>query len=174
MEKVEKKMRWDVLAEIINEFDLKTGVEVGAKAGQNIKNVLLKCPNFSFIGVDHWDNKIKYQTWSPALQTVNEKRFDGVCKEFPTRTKKFKYMSDKAVGFFEDKSLDLVFIDACHDFYEVYNDILIWLPKIKDGGFICGHDYDHPKIGNVKGAVDFHFDGQIIGLFEDYVWALRV
>ena len=170
---METKKRWDILAEIIKEFDLKTGAEVGAKTGLNIRNVLLRCPGFSFVGIDHWDPKRKYQNWTSMSQIVNEKKFDSVCKEFPGRTKKYKYMSDVAAGFFENESLDLVFIDASHDFDSVHYDILTWLPKIRPGGFICGHDYDHPKIGEVKRAVDYFFDDKVIALFDDYVWAYQ-
>jgi hypothetical protein len=169
---MEKVKRWHVLSKIVKEFDLKIGVEVGAKAGENIRNVLLRCPDFTFIGVDHWDPKIKYQTWSPKVQPVNEKKFDLVCKEFPERTKKMKYLSDVAADFFENESLDLVFIDASHDAENVYNDIEKWYPKVRSGGFICGHDFGHPKIGNVEAGVKRFFNDDI-ALFEDYVWAVK-
>lgn len=162
-----------MLAKIIKEFGLKTGVEVGAKAGENIRNVLLRCPDFCFSGVDHWHPKIKYQTWKPDIQRVNEKKFDAVCKEFPGRVRKFKYLSENALNFFEDNSLDLVFVDASHDFDAVYYDIENWIKKVKLGGFICGHDYGHPHIGEVKKAVDYYFDKKVIALFDDYVWAHR-
>lgn len=42
---------------------------------------------------------------------------------------------------FEDESLDFVFIDASHEYEDVKNDILAWLPKVKPGGILAGHDY---------------------------------
>jgi predicted O-methyltransferase YrrM len=36
---------------------------------------------------------------------------------------------------------DYIFIDADHDFEAVAADIATWWPKLKDGGFIVGHDY---------------------------------
>jgi hypothetical protein len=43
---------------------------------------------------------------------------------------------------FTPKSLDAVFIDAAHDYDSVRRDIMTWLPAIKPGGIIAGHDYD--------------------------------
>lgn len=42
---------------------------------------------------------------------------------------------------FEDESLDLVFIDASHEYKDVLDDINHWYPKVKKGGIIAGHDY---------------------------------
>jgi hypothetical protein len=49
--------------------------------------------------------------------------------------------SSKAADLFENESVDLVFIDAEHTYDSVKKDILSWLPKIKKGGTISGHDF---------------------------------
>lgn len=51
---------------------------------------------------------------------------------------------------FEDKSIDLVFIDAAHDYESVKADIEAWLPKCR--GVIAGHNY--PAYPGVKQAVE--------------------
>jgi len=48
-------------------------------------------------------------------------------------------------------SLDFVFIDGSHIYKDVADDIKSWLPKIKKGGFIGGHDYNN---GDVFRAVN--------------------
>lgn len=42
--------------------------------------------------------------------------------------------------YIPDKSLDICFIDADHRYVNVKRDILAYIPKIKDGGIMCGHD----------------------------------
>ena len=53
-----------------------------------------------------------------------------------------------------DESLDVVFIDACHTYECVKEDIAAWLPKVKKGGYLAGHDYPWSHEDAVKRAVD--------------------
>jgi len=47
----------------------------------------------------------------------------------------------KASFLYKDSSLDFIFIDAEHKYEFVIQDIKHWLPKVKSGGIIAGHDY---------------------------------
>lgn len=49
--------------------------------------------------------------------------------------------STEAAARFQDKSLDFVWIDGNHEYDAVKADISAWLPKIKPGGVLAGHDY---------------------------------
>jgi len=42
---------------------------------------------------------------------------------------------------FEDQSLDFVYIDACHKYESIKEDIYAWFPKIKTNMFIGGDDW---------------------------------
>lgn len=70
---------------------------------------------------------------------------------------------------FSDGELDVVFIDAEHSLDAVKRDINAWLPKIRPGGIIAGHDYSHP---GVRRAVD-HYIGREVKQFGD-CWLYRV
>ena len=61
--------------------------------------------------------------------------------------------SAKAATMFRDRGLDIVFIDANHAYEHVVADIKAWLPKIRSGGMIAGHDICEPSCG-VRAAVD--------------------
>lgn len=58
--------------------------------------------------------------------------------------------SVEASQLFEPASVNMVFIDAAHDYENCSSDIKSWLPKIKSGGIIAGHDYG--KNGGVTWA----------------------
>ena len=47
---------------------------------------------------------------------------------------------------FEDESCDVVFIDMTHTYDAVLEDIKHWLPKVKPGGWLAGHDAHHPPV----------------------------
>jgi len=46
-----------------------------------------------------------------------------------------------ALRLFPDEHFDFVFIDAGHDYASATADIQGWLPKVKRGGILAGHDY---------------------------------
>jgi hypothetical protein len=76
-----------------------------------------------------------------------------------------------AARSFPDGSLDAVFIDADHTDLAVAADIAAWLPKLKPGALLCGHDYGHPKFPGVKLAVDTAFP---LGVeLADTIWHTR-
>ncbi len=58
---------------------------------------------------------------------------------------------------FEDASCDAIFIDGDHQEAAVTSDIEAWLPKVKPGGMLCGHDIDEPGVAN---AVNAAFGGE--------------
>ena len=65
-----------------------------------------------------------------------------------------KLWSKQASALYEDEALDFVFIDAGHSYEDVLSDIRAWLPKVKAGGILAGHDYENERYPGVKKAVD--------------------
>ena len=49
--------------------------------------------------------------------------------------------SEVAADIFADESLDFVYIDANHAYDFVKQDMTLWYPKVKKGGYLGGHDY---------------------------------
>jgi predicted O-methyltransferase YrrM len=49
--------------------------------------------------------------------------------------------SSSAASDYLNATLDFVFIDADHSYEGVKKDIVAWLPKVKKGGVLAGHDY---------------------------------
>lgn len=124
--------RREILTRLIKENDFKSFCEVGCYKGEVIREVMENCNLTRVIAID---NAIRTSFKDPLVE----------------------YMvipSMEAVKQIKDSSLDLVFIDADHRYEAVKEDIIAWLPKIRKGGILSGHDYDYPRYGGVTIAVD--------------------
>lgn len=65
--------------------------------------------------------------------------------------------SRAAAEMYLDGELDGVFIDAAHDYENCKADIAAWLPKVKEGGFIGGHDADSEGVQKALSEFDFEY-----------------
>lgn len=68
----------------------------------------------------------------------------------------------EAAKAFRDDSVDFCFVDANHAYDAVTADLAAWLPKMRHGGVLAGHDYAQEFMG-VKHAVQDFFGA---GRFE--------
>jgi hypothetical protein len=68
--------------------------------------------------------------------------------------------------------LDVVYIDGNHAYEYVLSDIQLSLKKIKNGGIICGHDYNKTDAG-VMQAVNEIF-GKPNKVFSDTSWMVKI
>jgi predicted O-methyltransferase YrrM len=73
--------------------------------------------------------------WIQAFHT-NMAQF-GLTKEHVEHIKAFSY--DAAVNFAND-FFDVIFIDGDHYYDGIKKDIILYYPKLKSGGIMCGHD----------------------------------
>ncbi len=139
----------------------KVCVEVGVAQGDYSDEILRRKPATLYL-VDSWQTypgwPSKAEDWAAGHKTTYQKMYEQVCKKYARNSnilikRKFSIM---AALDFNCGVLDFVYIDACHEFKAVMADIEAWWPMIKNGGWLCGHDYSDPNnIGlGVKEAVD--------------------
>jgi len=165
------QFRYDILIEKIQANNLKVGVEVGVKRGQNIAKIVQACPDFLFHAVDPWDPKLQYYWWGKGAQQVNERFFNKVLQKYPKNIIKHKGYSLPVSAEFENESVDLIFLDGDHEYDGLKADIEAWLPKLRVGGFLAGHDYGHAKFPGMKKCVDDLFPNAEI--YDDMVWLIQ-
>lgn len=53
-----------------------------------------------------------------------------------------RQLSVDAANQFQDQSLDVIFIDMCHTYDCVKEDLEVWHPKLKINGYMAGHDFN--------------------------------
>ena len=139
-------------------------VEIGSFSGVSSELFAMHCKELNC--VDAWE---PYKEIGENLLVEGEKAFDGMQKNYKN-IKKIKSTSSEAATLFENESLDFAYIDAAHDYENVKKDILAWLPKVKKGGAIGGHDYTQP---DVKNAVQDVINVQAT-VYSDTSWYIKL
>lgn len=136
-------------------------VEVGAWKGKSTcfmaEAIRASGKSICFDVVDTWQGSVEHESTVDAigggdrlfLEFLHNMRSAGVLSMITP----IRLPSCVAVQFYEDRSLDVVFIDASHEYDDVRSDLLAWRPKIKPGGVLAGHDYN-PIFPGVIRAVD--------------------
>lgn len=185
---VQMPRRWDVIAAFMLEQGYKTLAEVGCKEGRTTGHVLKSVPDSRVIAVDPWC-AMPAQKGVPGGESYEEWDFEDIEKQFRKNvdcdswTGPRLYMrretSEQAAAFLDSTptflhegafgAIDAVFIDAAHDYENVMKDIRLWWPKIRQGGMLIGHDFNH-KWPGVERAVADSFDLMRVGVAPDSVW----
>lgn len=122
-------------------------VEVGVWKGRSAAFMCVEIANsgkkIQFDCVDTWLGSPidEHQRDSYVSSNSLYEHFTENMKSVSQYYKPVRLPSVEAAKLYEDASLDYVFIDAHHDGEAPKEDILAWLPKIKNGGILAGHDY---------------------------------
>ena len=135
--------RVELIKEIGIEFPRGSGVEVGTFRGEFSKQILdiwkgtlYMVDVWNGLGDDYNDSS-NHNNFDGGVYVEAMKNIDG----YEDRGIMVRASSRIASNMFEDNSLDFVYIDANHAYDFVCEDIRLWFPKIKNKGYLMGHDY---------------------------------
>lgn len=120
---------------------------------------------------NHYDDELDPSSYKWDMKII-ESQFDEVVRECGN-IEKNKMTSVEGSGLFPDEFFDMVYIDGNHRYEYVKEDIIKWLPKVKKGGWICGHDYGHKLCPGVKPAI-METIGFVDKTFQDTSWCKKV
>lgn len=156
-------------------------VEVGSQWGWWAYRAAKQLPDASIWCVDpwaqdaesvrEWSGKDNFFEWQANVAPWLGKRVFGM-----------RGTSEEVVDFFPDGYLCAVFIDGDHSTESVALDLKLWVPKVKQGGLILGHDWDGMWGKHVRPAVQEYFSGlgEIVAekgylsrLKESAVWRVK-
>lgn len=187
LKKYKKPMRWDAILKRLPEGVKLRGAEIGVLNGNTAGRLLKARPLLIHIMVDPWCVPGKNTSyWKSAdknarkAQREHEKAYKRtllVTRFAGKRAQIMRMTSEQAAPQIKKKSLDFVFIDGDHSYEGTKKDILLWVPNIKDGGWIGGHDYKHEKRKDLHGidkAIEEFFDKDQIEIDVNHTWFVRL
>jgi hypothetical protein len=148
------------------------GAEVGVHKGINAKSILETLNVSSLVLVDaytihkHSDTllylscKVRsdYVEAKQRLLTFKDKLQWKIC------------LSIDAAKTLPDDSLDFVYVDAMHDYDNVFADLGAYFPKVKRGGVLGGHDFSNVHPGVIEAVTDFVFKHKLKLFVEQPDW----
>lgn len=165
--------RWDVLSGLCQQMGAKSFVEVGCKEGRTSGTLLLNLTGLHVTAIDPWapvaNSDEDYTTWD--FEAIEREFWDNIGEGKP-RCTMLRLTSAEAAVRIAPASIDMVFIDAGHDYENALTDIHTWWPKIREGGYLCGHDYQH-KFPGVMRAVAKAFPLLRVAVCPDSVWVVQ-
>ena len=155
------------------------GAEIGVWRG-DMSAVLLRHPDLILYMVDNWKPAEPYGVkLFTAERQLKSRRLALEQTEFAQARRRVLGLDslDAASGI-PDGALDFVFIDADHSYPAVKADIAAWLPKLKPGGLLSGHDNANPRYpygDEIKRAVDEPdaATGRALDLGLNMTWFVR-
>lgn len=129
-------------------------LEVGCWKGEStIHNAhIVKNNNGQYIVIDWFAGNINAGPGSHNYQPEKQDEvFNAFCNQVTNYIDIIKIYRGKSEDLhyaIKDKSVDICFIDADHHYEAVKNDIYNFLPKVRSGGYLCGHDCEEIGYAN--------------------------
>ena len=152
----------------------KTYVELGVWKGHSVSYLAskLKGRDVKIYAVDIFEEWDKNKKVLDEVKYITELYNENLIKEgVRNMITDIRSISWDAADNFKEGGVDFVFIDADHSYKSVIKDIKAWLPKIKNGGIISGHDYFTSP--GVKSAVD-ELLGEVESDRKQNIWYKKV
>lgn len=121
------------------------GIEIGTAGGDLTKSLLLFLSNLEHIfTIDPWRHREKVEFEASLPQEVLDAGKFNAYKSligYKQRVTILALPSDDAAKIIPQEKVDFVWIDGDHTLDQVKRDILNYMPLVRSGGILGGHDY---------------------------------
>lgn len=138
------------LAKLFAALGYTVGAEIGVWKGWYSRVLLSNNPNLKLYCID---------SWMPYDEIQSLRKLESYYQEAKRKLLNYNAIiirktSLEALADIGDESLDFVYIDAAHDYENVFRDVSGWYHKVRQGGIVSGHDYDFEhRYDHLAGAV---------------------
>jgi hypothetical protein len=158
-----EEVRIEIFYPCIDKEDTRIIVEVGILVCGNLCRIAqyakTKNKNVKFYGIDNF--AFTFNDENPALLTHHggfrlKPRLESyercitniIDSDVVDNVRLITGESTEAQRFFDNETIDLLFIDTVHTYDCIKGELLVWVDKVKIGGIISGHDWDMEGMSN--------------------------
>lgn len=131
---------------------------LGVAEGLFDRDILKYWKASKLYSIDLW-GQIKDQSGDGGFENDwHEKNYENalsLLKEFSDKSVILRGISWEMAVHVPDESLDCLYIDCCHEYGCVKNDLAAWFPKLKKGGICAGHDIANKDYGVERAVFEF-------------------
>jgi len=157
--------RWSSLVKLFRDLDFRVGAEIGTERALFARRLCHVNPQLKLYCVDPW------QAYKGYREHVSQPKLDGFydlakARLAPYNATLVRKFSVDASRDFKDESLDFVYVDGNHNLLHVIQDLWYWVPKVRVGGLVCGHDYIERK--------NYSYGMHVIPAVNAYTQAFRI
>lgn len=154
---IAKRMSREDLCDLFRRLGYIRGAEIGVWSGEFSRTICKRIPGVQLTCVDAWQAYGEYQDGKNDQARMDVAYQDTVARLLPFKCRILRMRSSEAADQVPDGSLDFVYIDSNHAKPYVLEDLQRWVPKVRSGGIVSGHDYLNSRkksLIQVKDAID--------------------
>ena len=136
-----------------------TWVELGSWVGKSAAYCAVELIRSGKIGrfccVDTWAGSPPQQDHPLVIKGTLKQTFENNLRPILQCIEMIQDTSWEAAQHFEDHTVDFCYVDAGHEYQDVYRDLQQWWPKIRPGALFGGDDYTKGHPGVIQSVHDF-------------------
>jgi hypothetical protein len=129
------------LPTLFRDWGFTRGAEIGVWKGEYSAALCAANPNLGLICVDGWAPYPDYFEQKNTAERLEQAYQVARQRLAPYHCAFIRKPSHEAAPWVLDGSLDFVYIDGNHTYEAVMRDLACWVPKVRPGGVISGHDF---------------------------------
>jgi predicted O-methyltransferase YrrM len=156
---------------------VEVGSYLGASAIAMCKHIKASGKHLRFVCVDHFRGSADeiHQNLAAHCGGSYRKLFEANLDKHGVQNMVEVIEGDSAgsADLFRDRTVDFVFIDAEHTTEAVKRDVNAWLPKVKPGGTLAGHDWNWATVRDGVRAVLGEDRTSGLKEYQPYSWLWR-
>ena len=151
------KYRRELLPFLFAKLGFNEGAEIGVRYGKYTIQFCKANPDLHMLAIDPW---MAYRaSIVPGYNRYSTEKQESIYSKAleilaPYNVTVIRKGSMDALADIEDRSLDFVYIDGDHTFDYIMLDIIHWARKVKVGGIMACHDYQHGTWAGVNMAIE--------------------